>query len=89
MSRGTRIGATWAPGAGGSYLFNPRSMRTLLGKAGYGVAETKRSVNQFPVTFLIKHAVFALGLGKINLPKLLWLRVPLRLGNFITIARPS
>ncbi len=71
------------------HLFNPKSMRSLLGQAGYGVAETKRSVNQFPVTFLIKHAVFALGLGKINLPKLLWLRLPLRLGNFITIARPS
>ncbi len=71
------------------HLFNPQSMRALLAKAGYGVAETKRSVNQFPVTFLIKHAVFALGLGKIRLPKLLWLRVPLRLGNFITIARPS
>ncbi len=71
------------------HLFNPQSMRALLAKAGYGVVETKRSVNQFPVTFLIKHAVFALGLGKIRLPKLLWLRVPLRLGNFITIARPS
>ena len=71
------------------HLFNPRSMRALLAKAGYGVAYTKRSVNEFPVTFLITHAVFALGLGRIKLPKLLWLRLPLRLGNFITLAKPS
>ncbi|HEY0381840.1 MAG TPA: class I SAM-dependent methyltransferase [Candidatus Elarobacter sp.] len=71
------------------HLFNPGSMRSLLAQAGYDVAATKRSVNQFPVTFLIKHAVFALGLGSIKLPKLLWLKIPLRLGNFITIAKPK
>ncbi len=68
-------------------LFNPTSIRALLTGAGYETIKTVRSVNHFPVHFLIQHGILALGLGKVNVPRIDWLRVPLRLGNFITIAK--
>ena len=70
-------------------LFNPTSMRRLLANADLDVVKTVRSVNHFPVHYLVEHGFLAFGLGKVKLPAIDWLRVPLRLGNFITIARPA
>ena len=70
------------------HLFTPRSMRALLGAADLTVERTVRSVNAFPAGFLAQQLAFALGLGKRKVPLVLnRLVLPLRLGNFITIAR--
>jgi hypothetical protein len=70
------------------HLFNYDSMRALLGAAGFDTVDLVKSTNYFPVTFLVKHAIFALGLGKPNLPLWPQFQLPLRLGNFITFATP-
>jgi SAM-dependent methyltransferase len=69
-------------------LFNRQSMKVLLNDAGYSRVDTVLSTNVFPVTFLIEQLALALKLPIKGLPKLPWLRVGLKLGNFITIARP-
>jgi hypothetical protein len=70
------------------HLFTPTSMRGLLARAGLTVERTVRSFNAFPAGFLLEHLTFALGLGKPKMPAALnKLILPLRLGNFITIAR--
>jgi hypothetical protein len=71
------------------HLFNSDSMRALLAAAGFDTVKIVKSTNYFPVTFLAKHAIFALGMGKPNLPLLPRLQLPLRLGNFITFATPA
>jgi hypothetical protein len=69
-------------------LFNRKSMKTMLNAAGYSRVETVLSTNYFPVTFLISQLALALKVPLKGLPELPWLRVGLKLGNFITIARP-
>ncbi|OBJ55202.1 hypothetical protein A9W94_20390 [Mycobacterium asiaticum] len=71
------------------HLFNAESMRNLLAAAGFDVIKIVKSTNYFPVTFLAKHALFALGMGKTNLPAMSGIQLPLRLGNFITFATPA
>ena len=68
------------------HLFNYDSMRALLGATSLDTVDLVKSTNYFPVTFLVKHAIFALGLGKPNLPLWPQFQLPLRLGNFITFA---
>jgi hypothetical protein len=69
-------------------LFNRKSMTTILQSAGYSRVTTVPSTNYFPVTFLIEQLALAFKIPLKGLPKLPWLRVGLKLGNFITIARP-
>jgi hypothetical protein len=71
------------------HLFNRSSMRALLAAAGFDTVKVVKSTNYFPVTFLVKHAIFALGMGNVTLPLWPQLRLPLRLGNFITFATPA
>lgn len=69
------------------HLFNPRSMRAMLAKGGFSLQKTVRSVNYFPLPFLAKQLLLA---AKLNVPQppLPGLELPLKLGNFITLARP-
>lgn len=71
------------------HLFNSGSMRALLAAAGFDTVKIVKSTNYFPVTFLVKHAIFAVGMGKPKLPVWPRLQLPLRLGNFITFATPA
>jgi hypothetical protein len=71
------------------HLFNPDSMGNLLKSAGYNKAAVVKSVNYFPVMYLAKHFLWAMGFKKINLPQLSWLSFPFKLGNIVTIAKPS
>jgi hypothetical protein len=70
------------------HLFNPASMQRLLPRGGFALERTIRSVNYFPVTFLVEHAALAAGF-QIKLPRLSGLQMPLRLGNFMTVALPA
>jgi 2-polyprenyl-3-methyl-5-hydroxy-6-metoxy-1,4-benzoquinol methylase len=68
------------------HLFSPRSITTLLQRAGYRVLKVEKSINYFPLMYLAKHLLWAVGMRKISLPMLPALTGPLKLGNIITVA---
>jgi SAM-dependent methyltransferase len=68
-------------------LFNPKSTKMFLGRCGLEVIETRRSTNYFPLTYLAKHLLYALGLEGIARWKWNAFVVPVRLGNIMTVAR--
>jgi hypothetical protein len=69
-------------------LFNPESIKVLMNAAGYEVVHTERTVNHFPVMYLLKHLLWALGL-RVDIPQWNRLFVGLKLGNMINIAIPK
>jgi SAM-dependent methyltransferase len=69
------------------HLFNRETMVRTLKAAGFTEITTVASTNYFPVMFLIRQFLLAIRLPIPPLPDLPWLRVGLRLGNFMTIAR--
>ena len=71
------------------HLFNPQTMKQLLQAAGMKLVSCVKSTNYFPLDFLLKHTLYALGLGRHNVPSWLGFELPLRLGNIITIAAPA
>lgn len=68
------------------HLFNPATMRAMLRNSGFQLLKTVRSVNYFPVPFLVKQLLLA---AKLNVPQpgLPSLELPLKLGNFVSLAR--
>ncbi len=70
------------------HLFNPESIRRLLASGGFEVTSTVKSVNHFPLSFLAKQAALVLG-ARAEFPALARWEIPLRLGNFITVAKPQ
>ena len=70
-------------------IYNPKSMRKLLDTAGYDVVELKKTVNYFPVQFLLRHLLWAVGLKVKTVPSFGGITIGLKLGNMITIATPK
>lgn len=70
-------------------LFNPASTRALLHRGGCEVMATRKSVNDFPATYLLKHLLYALGIHAVRPWQWNALPLPLKLGNIITVARPT
>ncbi|MGB0697034.1 MAG: class I SAM-dependent methyltransferase [Rhodospirillaceae bacterium] len=70
-------------------IYNPKSMRNMLAEAGFSVVDIKRTVNHFPVAFLLKHLLWAFGLKVGKVPSFGGLSLGLKLGNMITIATPT
>ncbi|WP_447984326.1 class I SAM-dependent methyltransferase [Nitrospira sp. Nam74] len=68
-------------------LFNPNTITRLLDLAGYQVLCVRKSHNHYPLGYLLKHVAWAVGVRAMWLPD--WFRLPLRLGNIITVATPS
>lgn len=66
-------------------LYNPEVMASLLTRAGYAGIAVERSVNHFPIDFLVRQAAWTIGLrlDRVPLPRH---AVGLRLGNIVTIA---
>jgi hypothetical protein len=67
-------------------VYNPDTMRALLGRAGFADVVVERSLNYFPIDFLALNAVWAAGLKIKSLP-LPSKAVGVRLGNIQTFAR--
>ncbi|WP_338240449.1 class I SAM-dependent methyltransferase [Aurantiacibacter hainanensis] len=69
-------------------LFSPRTMRGLLGRAGFDHVEVRAAANVFPSDFLLRQAGQAVGLGlaRVSFPAI---ALRLRLGNILTLARVS
>lgn len=70
-------------------IYNQESMRALLEAAGFSVLRQLKTVNYFPMSFLLKHLFWAFGLKVKSVPKLWNLTVGLKLGNTLTIATPE
>jgi SAM-dependent methyltransferase len=68
-------------------LYNPTSIRALLDEVGLETIEIKKTANYFPLHFLIKQALWAMGLPIRSLPSLGDIALGLKLGNILTIAR--
>jgi len=66
-------------------LFNPASIRVTLGRAGFDKVVVTRSVNYFPLGFMVRQAAHAvrLDLRKLPLPSV---SIGLKLGNMIVVA---
>lgn len=69
-------------------IYNPKSITRLLDAAGYDVIALKKTVNHFPIQFLLRHLLWALGLKTKTVPSFGGLTIGLKLGNMITIATP-
>jgi hypothetical protein len=67
-------------------IYNPVTIRTMLGKAGFADVEVERSLNYFPIDFLALNAAWAAGL-KVKRVPLPAKAVGVRLGNIQTFAR--
>lgn len=68
-------------------LFNKASITALLNNAGFEVLTCEKTRNYFPMTYLIKHLLYVIGIKNISLPALNKLQIGLKLGNIITVAR--
>lgn len=69
-------------------IYNQSSIRTLLEKCNFKVLEQKKTVNHFPVAFLAKHLLWALGIRIDHVPDFRGAVVALKLGNMMTVAAP-
>lgn len=67
-------------------IYNPKSITHLLDRAGYDVIQIRKTVNYFPLQFLLRHLLWALGLKVKSVPTFGGLTLGLKLGNMITIA---
>ena len=67
-------------------IYNPKTMTTILEKAGFSHVAVKRSINHFPLDLLVRQGGHAVGLNLDKLP-LPPLSVGLKLGNMITVAQ--
>jgi hypothetical protein len=70
-------------------IYNPRSITTLLERAGYRVVEQHKTVNYFRFSFLVKHLMWALGLKVSTVPGFGGWTPGLKLGNLLTLAKPT
>lgn len=70
-------------------VYNRRSLTALLERAGYRLITVKKTVNHFPVQFLVKHLLWACGLKAERVPAFGGLTLGLRLGNLIAVAAPD
>ena len=69
-------------------LFNADSIRSLMRAAGFEVVRTEKTVNHFPVTYLLKHLLWAFGV-KFNIPQWDRFQIGLKLGNMLNVAVPT
>lgn len=70
-------------------IYNPKTIERILNAAGFDVVAQNKTVNYFPVAFLIKHLLWAFGIKIAKVPTLFGMQIGLKLGNLSTIAKPS
>ena len=68
-------------------LFNPQTLAAMLTRAGLKVLELSRTVNHYPLGYLLKNAAFRAGFNASRIPMLPRLAMPLPLGNLQITAR--
>jgi hypothetical protein len=69
--------------------FNPKSMRALLAVAGFEGLVQLKMVNYFPVSFLVKRALWTFALRVARTPSFQGSNPGLGLGNMFTVTTPA
>jgi len=67
-------------------LFNKESINNLLSEAGFRILTIKKTVNYFPLTFILNNIIGIFNLKKVRFPEFKYLDIPMKLGNIMTIA---
>jgi hypothetical protein len=81
------IGTKWPPFClQHPQLYNPRSMKRLLEAAGFRDSTIRKTVNYFPIEFLLKQLLWAIGLKTNWMPSFGGAAVGLKLGNMMALA---
>jgi hypothetical protein len=70
-------------------IYNPKTTQALLEASGYEVVAQQKTVNHFKISFLLKHALWAMGIKVKSVPSFNDITVGLKLGNILTIATPK
>ena len=70
-------------------LFNPATLSAIVSKAGFQVLSVTPTTNHYPLTYLLKNALFRLFGTNLPVPSLSWLQFPVPLGNIQITARKS
>ena len=70
-------------------LYNKRTIARVLDKAGFAIVAQEKTVNYFPVSFLLRQGLWALGIKADAVPSFADRAIGLRLGNILTIAEPK
>jgi hypothetical protein len=82
------LGRRWPPYAlQHPQLFSPRPLARLLERCGFMVVDSRKTVNYFPVTHLVRGAFAVLGLGRLAPRFDHPFTIPVKLGNIATVAR--
>lgn len=68
-------------------IYNPKSIKKLLESTGFETVEIAKTKNYFELGFLVKHALWLLGIKLNKIPKFLKIPVVMKLGNIITVAK--
>lgn len=70
-------------------LFEPKTMAALARQAGFEVTAVRRTTNYFPMAYLARHGLYAVGLNWPAIGRVRGPAIGLKLGNMMTIARAS
>lgn len=70
-------------------IYNSKSIRLILDRAGFDVIKTNKTINYFQIGFLLKHLFWAFGLKIQNIPLFGQITIGLPLGNILTLATPK
>jgi SAM-dependent methyltransferase len=68
-------------------LYASATLERSLERAGFGPVRVRATTNYFPVMYLLRHFLFAAGLGRVSLPEWPGWTVGLKLGNIAAIGR--
>jgi hypothetical protein len=67
-------------------LFNKKTTESFLRSCGLKTFRSSRAVNYFPIIYLLKHLLFAIGMRSASNWRVWGPTIPLRLGNRVTVA---
>jgi len=70
-------------------IYSSATLKNSLSRAGFQQVQVKKTVNYFPVTYLLRHLLFAAGLGRLPLPSWSSWTIGLKLGNIAAIGRKA
>jgi hypothetical protein len=70
-------------------IYNLKTTESLLKMSGFDVIYQQKTTNFFKLSFLVKHAFWAIGIKVNNIPEFGRMTLGLKLGNIATIATPT
>ncbi|MDB4793743.1 class I SAM-dependent methyltransferase [Methylacidiphilales bacterium] len=70
-------------------IYSSLTLENSLNRAGFHQVQVKKTVNYFPVTYLLRHFCFAAGLGRVPLPAWSSWTIGLKLGNIAAVGRKA